>query len=204
EYPSVLLADAVRDDVVVERLLLPEHLRSSLVLAPRAHDGHGPASVAAVLCNHVRFATDPSQSGLSLHRRVEHPAGARPGEGACAGDAEALLMGGPHVTLPGRSRGPRKRMGRLDGKVVVVTGASRGIGAEIARVFAAEGGRVVCAARTLREGDHRLAGSLETTVASIRAAGGEARTFTANIAEPAECEKLIRAARAAYGPSAVL
>jgi len=76
EYPSVLLADAVRDDLVVERLLLSEHLRSSLVLAPRAHDGHRPASVAAILCNHVRFATDPSQSGLSLHRRVEHPAGA--------------------------------------------------------------------------------------------------------------------------------
>ena len=63
-------------------------------------------------------------------------------------------------------------MRRLDGKVVVVTGASRGIGAEIARLFAAEGGRVICAARTLREGDHQLAGSLETTVASIRAASG--------------------------------
>lgn len=64
-------------------------------------------------------------------------------------------------------------MGKLDGKVVVITGASRGIGAEIARVFAAEGGRVVCAARTLREGDHPLEGSLETTVGDIRAAGGE-------------------------------
>jgi citronellol/citronellal dehydrogenase len=95
-------------------------------------------------------------------------------------------------------------MKRLDGRVAVVTGASRGIGAEIARLFAAEGGRVICAARTLREGDHPLAGSLETTVASIRGAGGEARAFTANIAEPDECEKLMRAARETYGPVDVL
>jgi NAD(P)-dependent dehydrogenase (short-subunit alcohol dehydrogenase family) len=95
-------------------------------------------------------------------------------------------------------------MGRLDGKVVVVTGASRGIGAEIARLFAAEGGRVVCAARTLREGEHPLEGSLETTVAGICAAGGQAQAIAANIAEPAECEKLMRGARAAYGPVDVL
>ncbi len=95
-------------------------------------------------------------------------------------------------------------MGRLDGKVVVVTGASRGIGAEIARLFAAEGGLVICAARTLREGEHPLAGSLETTVAAVREAGGLARAVTANIAEPAECEKLIRAAREIYGPVDVL
>jgi citronellol/citronellal dehydrogenase len=95
-------------------------------------------------------------------------------------------------------------MGRLDGKVVVVTGASRGIGAEIARLFAAEGGRVICAARTLREGEHPLAGSLETTVAAIRAAGGEAQALTVNIAEPAECEKLIRIAAETYGPVDVL
>jgi NAD(P)-dependent dehydrogenase (short-subunit alcohol dehydrogenase family) len=95
-------------------------------------------------------------------------------------------------------------MGRLDGKVVVVTGASRGIGAEIARQFAAEGGRVVCAARTLREGDHPLAGSLESTVAEIRAAGGEAEAVAVNISEPPECERLIEAARSAYGPVDVL
>jgi citronellol/citronellal dehydrogenase len=95
-------------------------------------------------------------------------------------------------------------MGRLDEKVVVVTGASRAIGAEIAKLFAAEGGRVVCAARTLREGDHPLAGSLESTVAEIRAAGGQAEAVSVNISEPAECERLIEAARTAYGPADVL
>ena len=95
-------------------------------------------------------------------------------------------------------------MGRLDGKVVVVTGASRGIGADIARLFAAEGGRVICAARTLREGEHPLAGSLETTVAGIREEGGTAHAVTANIADPAECERLVEAAREIYGPVDVL
>ena len=55
-------------------------------------------------------------------------------------------------------------MGKLDGKVCVVTGTSRGIGAEIASVFAAEGGKVICAARTLKEGEHQYEGSLESTV----------------------------------------
>jgi citronellol/citronellal dehydrogenase len=95
-------------------------------------------------------------------------------------------------------------MGRLDGKVVVVTGASRGIGADVARVFAAEGGRVVCAARTLEEGQHPFAGSLATTVGAIREAGGEAHAVAANIAEPAECERLIQRTRERYGPVDVL
>jgi NAD(P)-dependent dehydrogenase (short-subunit alcohol dehydrogenase family) len=90
-------------------------------------------------------------------------------------------------------------MAKLKDKVVVVTGASRGIGAEIARLFAAEGGRVVCTARTLREGDHPFAGALETTVAEIRAAGGEAHAVAANVADPAECETLIETARKVYG-----
>ena len=95
-------------------------------------------------------------------------------------------------------------MGRLDGKVVVVTGASRGLGAEIASLLAAEGGRVVCAARTLREGDHRLAGALETTVDGIRTRGGAAHAVAVNIAEPAECERLLDTARKVYGPVDVM
>ena len=95
-------------------------------------------------------------------------------------------------------------MGKLDDKVVVVTGASRGIGAEIARVFAAEGGKIVCAARTLREGDHPLEGSLDTTVAQIREAGGEATPSTVNISLPEDCERLMQEARDAYGPVDVL
>ena len=95
-------------------------------------------------------------------------------------------------------------MGKLDGKVVVVTGASRGIGADIARLFAEEGGRVVCAARTLREGDHPLEGSLETTVSAIQGAGHDAHAVVANIADPSECEKLITAAHEVYGPVDVL
>ena len=95
-------------------------------------------------------------------------------------------------------------MGKLEDKVAVVTGASRGIGAEIARTFAAEGAKVVCAARTLQEGQHQFEGSLETTVAAIRAAGGEATPVAVDISEESECEKLIGAAHEAYGPVDVL
>ena len=95
-------------------------------------------------------------------------------------------------------------MAKLDGKAVIVTGASRGIGAEIARLFAAEGGKVICAARTLREGDHPLEGSLERTVAEIQATGGEATPVAVNISEPTDCEKLVQTARDTYGQVDVL
>ncbi len=95
-------------------------------------------------------------------------------------------------------------MGKLDGKVVIVTGASRGIGAEIARLFGAEGGKVICAARTLKEGEHQYEGSLETTVNGIRNAGGEATTVTVDISLPEDCERLVQSARDTYGPADVL
>jgi NAD(P)-dependent dehydrogenase (short-subunit alcohol dehydrogenase family) len=95
-------------------------------------------------------------------------------------------------------------MGKLDDKVVVVTGASRGIGKSIAEVFAAEGGKVICAARTLHEGEHPLEGSLEHTVAGIKSAGGEATPVAVDISEYEECAKLIEETHKIYGPVDVL
>jgi len=95
--------------------------------------------------------------------------------------------------------------GKLDGKVAIITGASRGIGAEIAKLFGQEGAKVICAARTLREGDHRmLEGSLESTVSEIREAGGEAAAVAVNISETEECETLVQATRDTYGPADIL
>ena len=95
-------------------------------------------------------------------------------------------------------------MGKLDGKCAVVTGASRGIGAEIALLFAKEGAQTVCAARTLHKGDHQLEGSLEETVQDIKSEGGEATAVAVNISMPEDCEKLMKTAVDTYGKVDIL
>jgi len=95
-------------------------------------------------------------------------------------------------------------MGKLDGKVAIVTGASRGIGKATACLFAAEGAKVVCAARTLHEGEHMLEGSLTATVSAIQEAGGIALAVQTDVSDEGSCERLVQTTKQQFGPVDVL
>ena len=95
-------------------------------------------------------------------------------------------------------------MGILDGKVAIVTGASRGIGAEIARRFGQAGAAVAVAARTTEEGTSPFPGTIAETVAQIRAAGGAAVAIRADLAKPGDRERLVAEAAAELGAADIL
>jgi 3-oxoacyl-[acyl-carrier protein] reductase len=87
-------------------------------------------------------------------------------------------------------------MKRFEGRIALVTGASRGIGAAIARRLGAEGATVLAAARS--------AEGLERVVSEIVAGAGRAEAVTIDISDPASIESAVKESLASHGQIDVL
>ena len=87
-------------------------------------------------------------------------------------------------------------MGQLEGKVALITGASKGIGRVISRLFAQEGAAVICAART-RD-------LVEETAGLVKSAGGQAIAVTGDAATEGDVQRMIEAGVRAFGKLDVL
>jgi len=95
------------------------------------------------------------------------------------------------------TRGTEMSMAELVGKVAIVTGAAKGIGAAIATAFAAEGAAVAINYAT--SGEHAA-----TTVASIKAAGGRAIAIRADVTDRTDVERVFIETVRMFGPVDVL
>lgn len=85
---------------------------------------------------------------------------------------------------------------RLDGRVVIVTGASAGLGVSFAQAFAEAGADLMLGARRV--------GRLTETAALVEAAGRRAATRKTDVADPEQCQQLVDAAMAEFGRVDVL
>ena len=86
-------------------------------------------------------------------------------------------------------------MGKLDGKVAVVTGAAMGNGEGIARVFAKHGAQVLL---------WDIADKVTETAKSIVDAGGKAEGYKVNVTSFADCEKAAKAGAEQFGQIDIL
>lgn len=92
---------------------------------------------------------------------------------------------------------------KLEGRVAIVTGASRGIGKAIALALAREGAAVVVAAKT--DVPHpKLPGTIFETANEIEAAGGRALPLKVNVREADEIDRMVARTREAFGPADIL
>ncbi|WP_236795478.1 SDR family NAD(P)-dependent oxidoreductase [Amycolatopsis sp. GM8] len=92
----------------------------------------------------------------------------------------------------------------LRGKVALITGASRGVGAATAVALADAGCAVACAARSTQANPQRTAGTLEETVGRIRERGGDAIAVPTNLAVEDEVVAMVRATAEHFGRIDVL
>ena len=87
-------------------------------------------------------------------------------------------------------------MGRLDGKVAVITGGNSGVGAATAKLFAKEGAKVVISARRVAP--------LEAVAEEIRSAGGEVLAVATDISKVEDDRNLMNEAEKAFGKVDIL
>ena len=85
---------------------------------------------------------------------------------------------------------------KVHGRTILITGASYGIGAALARAVARAGGQVVLLARTQE--------ALEHVAAEVRAGGGQARIFPVDLADAAAVERVARVIEAEVGTPDIL
>ena len=81
----------------------------------------------------------------------------------------------------------------VNDRVVIVTGASRGIGKGLAIGLAQQGAKVVCAARSVDTSTAELPGTIHETVAAIHAIGGSAIAVRCDIGIEADLHHLVAA-----------
>ena len=82
-------------------------------------------------------------------------------------------------------------MGMLDGRVAIITGASKGIGRALALRFGREGARVICAARSTD--------LVKETTAEVNKAGNRAIAFTGDLSREDDVRRLVAAGLEAFG-----
>ena len=87
-------------------------------------------------------------------------------------------------------------MGRLDGKVAIVTGSNSGVGAATAKLFAKEGAKVVISARRLPQ--------LEEVAEQIKAEGGEVLIVQTDVSKVEDVENLVAKTVETFGKVDVL
>jgi NAD(P)-dependent dehydrogenase (short-subunit alcohol dehydrogenase family) len=96
-------------------------------------------------------------------------------------------------------------MGRLDGRVAIVTGAGRGIGASVARLLAGEGAQVLVNDLGAQlDGSGEDSAPADTVVAEITEAGGKALANFSDVSDHAAAEELVSTAIAEFGRLDVL
>ena len=119
-------------------------------------------------------------------RTGERPARRRLGRrGAGGGRDGADLLAGRNLT-----------MGRLEGKLAIISGGATGMGGASSRLFAAEGATVAIIDRN--------AAAAAATAAEIRAAGGKAESFVADVSDEGEVQAAVGRIERELGPARVL